>query len=321
MMKTLMVVSGGDAPGINTLIARYTMLAQAQGDSVVGAMGGFEAVLSGQFRPIDLSMVRRMEGIGGSYLPSSRVPVLAEENARAQLRQTLQDNEIDNVVLFGGDGTLRYVLPLLLEWQIPVAAIPTTIDNDVAGTERTLGFDSACNFAYQTIEGILATAHALPGRLFLLETLGGDTGYLALEIAYAAGVHAVLVPEYDFGMNWLADRLKRAVTRDSFALAVVTEGVKTLPDLLEDIPRLTDTRLRFSRLGHAQRGGQVSHLDRKLATEMAHLAYEAFKAGQPGGALMVRQNQLLIVNELVTVAHKAPPDKALYNHVNGLIDH
>lgn len=317
-MKTLIVVSGGDAPGINTAIARYTMLAQQYGDTVLGASGGFAGVLSGQIKPIELSLVRLLEGLGGAYLQSSREAVLSAPDAKEQLQRIIHEAQIDNLLLFGGDGTLRYVLPLLNEWQIPVIALPTTIDNDVAGTERTLGFDSACNFAYQSIEGILATAHALQGRIFMVETLGGDTGYIALDVAYATGAHAVLVPEYDFAMPWFAERLKAAIERDGFALAVLSEGVKIIPELAEAIPRLTGIRLRYTKLGHAQRGGVVSHIDRRLASDMAKIAHTAFHERVVKAAVIVGDGQTRLYQGAFGAEKKEKPDLSLYQFVNNL---
>jgi 6-phosphofructokinase 1 len=199
-----------------------------------------------------------------------------------------------------------------------VVALPTTIDNDVAGTERTLGFDSASNFAYQAIEGVMATAHALQGRIFMVETLGGDTGYLALDVAYATGAHAVLIPEYDFDIGWFADRLKMAIEKDGFALAILSEGVKTIPQLPEAIPQLTGIRLRYTRLGHSQRGGAVSHIDRRLASDMAQIAHTAFHDGILNGAIIVQEGKTSLYQGKFGAEKKAKPDLNLYNLVNEL---
>ena len=158
-------------------------------DDVVGAVGGFAGVLAGAIRPIVRADIRRLESLGGSMLASTRDAALAEADAESRLKEQLDTHQIDNILLFGGNGTLTYIPPLLEAWGITCVGIPTTIDNDVSGTELTLGFDSACNYAYQAIDGVIATAHALPGRIFMVETLGGDTGYLALEVAYGAGAH------------------------------------------------------------------------------------------------------------------------------------
>ncbi|MEM7128466.1 MAG: 6-phosphofructokinase [Chloroflexota bacterium] len=315
-MKTLIVVSGGDAPGINAVIAGYTALAIRKGDSVLGAQGGFAGVLANQIQLIDLPVVRLLSGRGGSYLQSSREPVLGRPDVEEQLKAILHHNEIDNLLLFGGDGTLRHVLPLLEEWGIPAIALPTTIDNDVPGTDMTLGHDSACNYAYQAIDGSLATAHALPGRIFMVETLGGETGYLAQAIAYGSGAQMVLVPEYPEALEWVGERLKAVLVTDGYALAVLSEGVQTIPQMAEAIPRLTGTRLRYIALGHAQRGVNISHRDRTLAVEMSQLAYQGFLGGVKTGTVIVQNGRTELVSELLDSTPKPPPDRSQYDFIN-----
>ncbi len=316
-MRTLIVVNGGDAPGINTLIARY--LALAEGNPVYGANGGFSGVLNGDIRPLSMAEVGPVAGLGGSLLASTRDAALAADDARDCLVDALDQHNIANVLLFGGNGTLKHIPPLLREWGVPVIGIPTTIDNDVPGTDRTLGFDSACNFAYQSVEGVLATARALPGRIFMIETLGGDTGYIALEVALGSGAHAVLVPEYDYDDDWLAGRLKHAINRYGHALAVLSEGVPTIPQLDKQIPRLTGVRLRYTRLGHAQRGGPVSHADRRLALDMARVAYAGFQSGVDFGTVIVREGQVMLYEDGLANFELSPPNRPQYDFINGLV--
>lgn len=316
-MRTLFVVSGGDAPGINTVLAHYTALATAHGDEVFGAQGGFAGILAGQIEPLTPALITPWAGQSGSYLLSSRDPVLKQAEARERLTAALSGHAIDNVILFGGDGTLRYVSPLLSEWGIPCIGLPTTIDNDIAGTEQTLGFDSACNYAYQAIDGILATGHALHNRIFTLETLGGNTGFLALEIAWGAGAHAVLVPEYPYDNDWLAERLKRAVGRHGYALLVHSEGIPASRTLAEDIFKWTDIRVRDTRLGHAQRGAKPSHGDRALAAHMARLAYQALRDGVRTGTVVVRQGKPLLHEGLLQGYPARLPSRDLYDQING----
>ncbi len=316
-MKTLMVVSGGDAPGINTVLARYTTLAAAQGDEVLGAVEGFAGVLEGRLLPLSPDLLMPWAGQAGSYLPSSRDPVLNQARARDQLTDTLARHGIDNLVLFGGDGTLRYIPPLLHEWGIPCIGIPTTIDNDVAGTEQTLGFDSACNYAYQAVDGVLATGHALHNRIFLIETLGGHTGFLALAVAWGAGAHAVLVPEYAYQDEWLAQRLADAVRREGYALLVLSEGVPASRTLADDIFRWTGFRVRDTRLGHAQRGAKPSHRDRVLAAHMARLAYQALRDGMMGGTVVVRQGTPQVYEGTLQGLPAPVPERRLYDLING----
>ena len=230
----------------------------------------------------------------------------------------MRDHQIDNLLLFGGDGTIRTIMPLLETWDVPCVALPTTIDNDLAGSDYTLGHDSACNYAFHTINGIKATAHALPGRIFVVETLGGDCGNLALAVAYASGADAVLVPEYDFRLDWLADRLNTAVAENGAALAVVCEGVKNIERIVEEIPELTGTRVRHSKLGHAQRGGDVSHHDRVVARDMCRLAYDAFKSGVSTATVISVQGRLRLHIGTLSEGGRVQPDYDRYAFVNGL---
>lgn len=317
-MKTLILVSGGDAPGINAAIAAYAALASQHGDRVIGAQDGFEGLLAGNVVEIDQPAVRLLAGRGGSWLRSSRAPALAAADAQDRLRAVMAEHRIDNLLLFGGDGTIQFVIPRLQSWGCPCILLPATIDNDVPGTDYTLGFDSACNYAWQTIEGIRATAGALPGRIFLVETLGGDSGYLALAIAYACGADAVLLPEYDFGLDWLAQRLQTAVNQHGYALLLLSEGAAAAERLADQIPNLTGIRVRLTRLGHAQRGAAVSHLDRQSAVDMSRIAHDAFKQNLPAGIVLSRQGALSVQAGPGAGSPKPAPDYQQYAFVNGL---
>lgn len=317
-MKTLLVVSGGDAPGINTALFQYTRLARQHGDVVPGAVGSFAGALAGQVIDLQPEMIAPTAALGGSYLASSRDPVLRDESNRTKLGEILSSHQIDNVVLFGGDGTLRHIPPILNGLGITCIGIPTTIDNDVPGTEMTIGFDSACNFAHQTIDALLATARALPGRIFSVETLGGNTGMLALDIAAAAGAHAVLVPEYAYTDDWLIQRLTNAVKHDHYALVILSEGVAGSRMLVEDMQEKAGLKIRDTRLGHGQRGTSPSHRDRILAAEMARAAYDALRTGAKMGTVVVSGGKIRILDGKLSDLPPRLPDRSLYNQVNGL---
>jgi len=317
-MKTLIVVSGGDAPGINTALAHYAARAESHGVAVWGALGGLPALVNHQWRQIRLADVLPFSALSGSLLPSSRDPILRDVHAQESARQTLSREGIDSVLLFGGDGTLRHVLPLVMGWGIPCVAVPTTIDNDVVGTEYTLGFDSACNYAYQAIDGITATATALGGRLFMVETLGGNTGYLALAIAQGGGAHAVLVPEYAYDDAWLTARLQRAAESLGYALLVLSEGVAQARTLADTLPARVGIRVRDVRLGHAQRGGTPTHKDRVFARVAADIAFESLRDGHSG--VIVQQGGQIVRVPTLPQSERAAPDRALYLHINGLTE-
>ena len=317
-MKTAIVVSGGDAPGINTAIETFTRLARQNGDQVVGVQGGFGGLLDDQLLELDRSLVSLLAGRGGSILPSSRAPTLQEPNGRERLGDVMRRRGIDNLLLFGGDGTIRHVAPLLARWGVSCIVLPTTIDNDVAGTDYTLGHDSACNFALQAVNGIRATAHALPGRIFLLETLGAPTGHLALAIAYACGADLALLPEYPLKQDWLSERLTEVVAREGYALVVVSEAYPEIDRLVREVPRLTGIRLRYTALGHAQRGADVSHRDRGVARDMSRVAWSAFKNGSRNGTVLWRSGAAILHQGSLAGEDKPAPDRRMYELINQL---
>ena len=317
-MKTAIVVSGGDAPGINAAINFFTRLARRNGDQVLGAQDGFAGLLEGKLVDIDLKLVSVLAGRGGSILRSSRAPVLQEFDACERLLGIMRRHEIDNLLLFGGDGTMRHVLPLLESWGVPCIALPTTIDNDVKGTDYTLGHDSACNYAIQAVDGIRATANALPGRIFMLETLGAPTGHLALQIAYASGVHVALLPEYAVELGWLAERLAKAVSCDGYALVVLSEAYPCIDELVAEIPRLTGIRLRYTALGHGQRGADVSHRDRFVARDMSQVAWRGFKEKVAVGVVVSQDGGIVLHHGSLPQGKRPPPDRRLYERINEL---
>jgi 6-phosphofructokinase 1 len=317
-MRTAVVVSGGDAPGINALVANFVRMATGDGHEILGAEGGFPGLMDGQMVTLDYRRLIPWVGQGGSMLPSSRDPVLKDTEAQQRIREVLKQWKVDNILLFGGNGTLRHIPPLLQEWGISSIGIPTTIDNDVPGSERSLGFDSACNFAYHAIGGALATAHALVGRIFLVETLGGVCGNLALAVAHGAGAHSVLLPEYAYADDWLAERTRKAVEQFGHALIVICEGARGARTLADDLAKLTGIRVRDVRLGHAQRGGVPSHVDRVLAADFAYAAYTHLKDGLLGGALVVQGGEVRLLTGLLP-QQTVIPDKALYDRINGSI--
>jgi 6-phosphofructokinase 1 len=317
-MKTLLVVSGGDAPGINTFVYEYTRLAAPRGHFVVGAEGGFAGILNENLLQLFPGTLHSHMALGGSFLPSSRDPVLKIPENRVHFADILRKERIDNVVLLGGDGTLRHIPPILRELGIACIGIPTTIDNDVPGTEQTIGYDTACNYAHHAIDGILATARALRGRVFSVETLGGNTGMLALDIAHVQTAHAVLVPEYDYDHNWLLSRVQDALIWDEYALIVLSEGIPNARTFPEDFQLLSGYKVRDTRLGHGQRGAPPIHRDRRLAKDMAWAAQDALLKGATFGTIVVQQGEITLYEGYLADLPTKMPDRSLYNRVNGL---
>jgi 6-phosphofructokinase 1 len=317
-MRTLLIVSGGDSPGINAALYHFAYLSEQSGDHVVGAVGGLAGAVDGHLTDLQSDMLAPLKGLGGTYLTSSREPVLKDAMNRLKLIQTISRQSIDNIVLFGGDGSLRNIPPILAELGLACIGVPTTIDNDVPGTDETIGFDSACNAAHSVIDGLLATARALPGRIFSVETLGGSTGFLALDIARTAGADAVLIPEFEYDEAWLVDRLKWAVREHKLALLVLSEGVDASRTLVDDMQRQHNLRIRDTRLGHGQRGAAPGHRDRWLALAMVKAAYAGLRDGVKSGMVAMQNGQITLCEGMAADFPARQPDRSLYDQVNGL---
>lgn len=318
-MRTMLIVSGGDAPGINAALYRFTVLAEQHGDQVVGAVGGVAGAVAGHLIDLRAALLSPVMALGGSFLTSSREPTLNDPLNRVKLIETVSRQRIDNIVLFGGDGSLRHIPPVLQDMGITCVSIPTTIDNDVPGTEETIGFDSACNAAHQVIDGILATARALPGRIFSVETLGGSTGFLALEIAYSSGAQVVLIPEYEYAEDWLVERLKMTVRANGSALIILSEGVAVSRTLVETMQAQHGLRIRDTRLGHGQRGAVPTQRDRWLAYRMVDTAFAGLRDHVTVGTTVLQNGRVSFCEDIVTNFESRVPDRQLYASINGLV--
>ena len=317
-MRTLLIVSGGDAPGINAALYRFAELAQRHGDEIVGAVGGVAGAVDGHLIDLRPDMLAPVKALGGSFLASSREPVLGNPLNRVRLIETISRQRIDCIIVFGGDGSLQHIPPILQEMGLACVGLPTTIDNDVPGTEETIGFDSACNTAHQVIDGLMATARALPGRVFSVETLGGHTGFLALEIAYTCGADAVIIPEFDYDAQWLADRLKQVAHERRAALLILSEGAAGSRTIVEDMQDKFDLRIRDTRLGHGQRGVSPTFRDRALAVRMVDTAFAALHDNIEVGTVVVQNGQVNLCEMLITNFVPRKPDAQLYAAINGL---
>jgi 6-phosphofructokinase 1 len=278
MPKLAILTSGGDSPGMNMAIWQANAAMQEQGWQVVGIREGFAGLLRSDFLKLETADTMRYTRYGGTFLASSRDPDFAEKIPGAALQ--LEQAGITHLLVLGGNGSIRGAAALA-KTGIKVIGIPATIDNDVAGSEDSIGFDTACNFGLQMIDQFRDTLEALP-RLCVLETLGGDTGFLALEVGRAGGADCVLLPEHPISSLELLKITQAAIKHHNYALIVASEGYPNLEQLVSELEREIGLRLRFSRPSHAMRGGRPSSHDRSLAAALAVAACTALTRGESG---------------------------------------
>ena len=282
MKKIAVLTSGGDAPGMNAAVRAVVRSGIHFDYSVTGIRFGYKGLIEGDFIELDSSDMSGIIQTGGTILKSARSAEFRTEEGRAKAAQQLKENDIEALIVIGGDGTFQGVTLLSQEHQICVIGIPATIDNDLIGTDETIGYDTALNTAMEAIDKIRDTADA-HDRLFLIEVMGRDTGFIALETGIASGAELILLPETLKNIGQIKGTLKEIMSEHRRStLVVVAEGDETggalkLADQLgEDFEKYD---MRVSILGHIQRGGNPSAHDRVLASRLGFEAVQAIHDG------------------------------------------
>jgi 6-phosphofructokinase 1 len=304
------LTSGGDAPGMNAAIRSVVRTATPLGIDVVGYIDGYVGLVSGSHRELDDRAVGNILQRGGTVIGTSRCPEFYDAEVRALAADRMRSDEIEALVVIGGDGSFRGASEFTREHRIAVAGIPGTIDNDVWGTEETLGFDSAVNTAMLAIDNLRDTSEST-GTNFFVEVMGRTSGAIALYTGLAAGATGVLIPEVENDLEGLASRLQRALQRGKRShIIVVAEGDEAggAFGVANRVAALVDIPFRVTVLGHVQRGGSPSARDRIIGVESGALAVRCLAEG--GGGVMVgmrnRQAVLVPLEEVVAHAHPEP---------------
>jgi 6-phosphofructokinase 1 len=272
--------SGGDAPGMNAALRAVVRFGLAKGLTVYGVKKGYMGLLHGNWEPMDRKSVANIILRGGTILKTDRCPEFLKKSARKKAVEGMRAQGIDALVVIGGDGSFRGAHALWTEFKFPVVGIPGTIDNDIAGTEETLGFDTAVNNALEAIDKIRDTASAHE-RTFLVEVMGRNSGYIALDVGIGGGAEAIILPEKKLSTKEVANRIRRGVDRGkTSSIVVMAEGQVSggSMKLAEELKKY-DIDAKVCILGHLQRGGSPTSRDRRLGSVMGVRAVEALLAG------------------------------------------
>ena len=310
------LTSGGDAPGMNAAIRAVTRSAIYNNLQVIGFRRGYEGLLDGDGIPLTASSVGGIVLRGGTILRTARCERFKRPEGIREGLLRLKEYDIDALAVIGGDGSFHGALELY-KLGFPVIGIPATIDNDMAGTDCTIGFDTACNTALQCIEKLRDTASS-HDRIFIVEVMGRNAGFLALEAAVAAGSEYVLVPEQEFDLGELCKKLNYAKARGkSHSLIIVAEGVMPASDLAA-LLKDEGFEAKIIVLGHIQRGGSPSSFDTVLASRLGGGAVDALLRGESG--VMVGRTCGKIITSPIQVAweHKKSLDADMMSLVDVL---
>lgn len=314
MKRIAVLTSGGDAPGMNAAIRAVVRTGLAHGFEVFGVRRGFAGLIDGQVVPLGARDVGGIIQQGGTVLGSARCPEFHDEQGRRQGLDALSRQAIDGLVVIGGGGS-QTGAEALSRMGFPVVGVASTIDNDLAGCEITIGVDTALNVALEAIDRLKVTA-ASHERAFLVEVMGRNCGYLALMAGIAGGAETVVIPEVETDPERVAAELRSAYRRGKrHALVVVAEGAShdaaALAKYFAEHRERLGFELRVTTLGHVQRGGAPGAFDRLLATRLGAAATEELALGRHGTLVGLQRGEIVATPLAAVAGVKKPLDAKL----------
>ena len=299
MIKKIGVLtSGGDAPGMNAAVRSVVRSCVYNNVKITGILFGYQGIIDNKMKPMDARSVNNIINKGGTILKTARCAEFRSENGRKKAYDNIKKNQIDALVVIGGDGTFTGSMIFQKEFSIPIIGIPGTIDNDIYGTQFTIGYDTALNTVVNAIDKIRDTAIS-HNRLFFVEVMGRDAGHIAINAGIGAGAEEILVPEANMGLERLLDSLKRSEkSGKSSSIVVVAEGDKTGKNVFEIASHIEknmpEYEVRVSVMGHMQRGGSPSCFDRVLASRMGVYAVEKLLSGESNSMIGIINNEMTL---------------------------
>ncbi len=308
MKKIVVFSSGGDAPGMNACIRAVVRTGIKSGIEVMGIIRGYEGMIEGDFVEMDSHSVSNIIQNGGTILKTARSQAFRTPEGRKLAYDQLKSHGIDGVVAIGGDGTFSGASVFMHEYNIPFVGVPGTIDNDLYGTDFTIGYDTAINTAMSAIDNIKDTANA-HNRVFFVEVMGRDSGFIALRSGIATGAEAVLIPESPTYIDKLVEQLnKNYADKKRASIIVVAEGDESggAFKIAEEVKKrnaVYDTKVTV--LGHIQRGGRPTCMDRVLASRLGMEAVKALMDGVSG----------VMIGQIHNNISYTPFEKATKHHI------
>lgn len=313
--KVGVLTSGGDSPGMNAAIRAVVRACAYNNIECAGIYRGYQGMIEGDFKEMGPRSVNNIINKGGTILKSARSKEFMTEEGRKKAYENLKANNIDALVIIGGNGSFTGGLIFNKEFNFPVIGIPGTIDNDIYGTSHTLGYDTALNTVVEVIDKIRDTASS-HNRLFFIEVMGRDAGHIALNAGIGAGAEEILIPEEDMGLDRLLDSLRKSkASGKSSSIVVIAEGDKIgknafeLKEYVDD--NMPEYDVRVSILGHMQRGGSPSCFDRVLASRLGVKAVEVLLEGKSNYMVGLLKDEVVLTPLEQAVKGKSQINKEL----------
>lgn len=321
MKKIAVLTSGGDAPGMNACIRAVVRTSIANNLEVVGIRRGYQGMIEGDFVDLPSHAVANIIQRGGTMLKTARSQDFFSKEGRQKAFDNLNQAQIDGVIAIGGDGTFTGASIFNKEHKIPFIGIPGTIDNDLYGTDYTIGYDTAINTVVEVVDKIRDTASS-HNRLFFIEVMGKDAGFIALRSGIATGAEAILIPETTTYIDELIAKLERGRRKNKTSgIVIVAEGDETggaykVAEKVKEKFNHYDTRVSI--LGHLQRGGAPSAMDRVLASKLGNQAVLSLLAGETNKMVGVINNKVVLTTFSKAIKHNKEINKDLLQLVETL---
>lgn len=311
-VRTIGVVTpGGDAPGMNTAIRAVVRTAHFNGLRVMGIEKGYAGLIGGDIHPMDLKSVSGIVNRGGTILHTVRCPEFRKKSFRKIAVRQLKDHGIDALVSIGGNGSLGGMYDLQRESGVVSMVVPASIDNDIPFTDSTIGFDTAVNTALDAIDKIRDTA-ASHERIFVIEVMGRDNGFIALEVGLGAGAEIIMVPEVKTTFDSICKRIKCGLDRGKLSsIIVVAEGVCPGHKVAEYLNKCLKVDVRVTVLGHIQRGGSPSAQSRALASRLGSAAVEALLKGEESKLVGMINGKVVLTDYARVMRAKKTIDRSI----------
>ncbi len=304
------MTSGGDASGMNATIRATTRYAIYNKLEVYGFYEGYKGLIENNFKVLDLNSVSGIIDRGGTFLYSARSEEFKCREGQKKAIGNLQKNKIEGLILIGGDGTFRGAHELHKQ-GVQVVGIPATIDNDIAGTDYSIGFDTALNVIIDIISKIRDTASS-HDRIFVIEVMGRNSGMIAVNTGIACGADYILIPEIKVDLVKIAHQIKDHRVGKRHTLLIVAEGAASAGDVASSIKLLVGHEVRISVLGHIQRGGSPSAMDRILAAEFGKKSIELLLEGESDCMIGIESMKIITSKFEDILEEKKEIDKELY---------
>ncbi len=296
MDRIAVLTSGGDSPGMNAAIRAVARTCMFNDKECIGVMRGYEGLIEGDFIPLDRKAIGGIIHKGGTVLKTARSERFKTQEGRELALEQMRKAGIDGLVVIGGDGSFHGA-KALHDMGFPTVGIPGTIDNDITGTDETIGFDTAVNTALDAIRKLRDTASSHQ-RLFIVEVMGRNAGFLALEVAVASGAEYVVVPELPLSVGNLCKQLKASYEQHrSHTLIILAEGVMSAAEMRDKLQDTGGYDARVTVLGYIQRGGSPTSFDIVLSTRMGAFATEGLLIGK-SGVMVGNINHKLVFSDL-----------------------